>query len=141
MTAFVDTSVLVAVFFGDHVHHDASIARFVRLNKQNGATAAHCLAEVYAVLTGMPGKHRATPDQALLFLGDVRDRLSLVTLSAKHYADALSESSKLGIVGGGIYDVVVAHSALKAKASVLYTWNLKHFVRQGKAIAAIAKQP
>ena len=76
MTAFLDTSVLVAVFYGEHEQHAASFELSLSLNPLTGCTAVHCLAEVYAVLTGMPGKNRASPDAALLFLADVRDRLA-----------------------------------------------------------------
>jgi len=42
--AFLDTSVLVAAFYGDHQHHDPSVAPFSRQKKSTGCTAAHCLA-------------------------------------------------------------------------------------------------
>ena len=64
MRAFLDTSVLVAAFYGDHEHHDSSIELFLRYRKHEACCAAHSLAEVYASLTGMPGKNRATPDEA-----------------------------------------------------------------------------
>ena len=46
MTCFVDTSVLVPVFYGDHVHHRASFDLFVGLRPTEGCCAAHSLAEV-----------------------------------------------------------------------------------------------
>jgi hypothetical protein len=42
---------------------------------------AHCLAEVHSVVTGMPGKNRASPDEAMPLLRDVHDRLTTVTLN------------------------------------------------------------
>jgi predicted nucleic acid-binding protein len=33
MTGFFDTSVLVAVFYGDHVHHRQSLERFIQFDK------------------------------------------------------------------------------------------------------------
>jgi predicted nucleic acid-binding protein len=86
MDAFLDTSVLVAAFYGDHERHGASFQVFLRLTKDTGCTAAHCLAETYAVVTGMPGKDRASPDEALLFLSDVRERLTLIALDEGEYA-------------------------------------------------------
>jgi predicted nucleic acid-binding protein len=32
MNAFFDTSVLVPVFYGDHVHHQASLDLFIQFN-------------------------------------------------------------------------------------------------------------
>jgi predicted nucleic acid-binding protein len=139
--AFLDSSVLVATFYGDHQHHDASIRLFTGLSRKSGCTAAHCLAEVYAVLTGMPGKDRASADEALLFLADVRARLTIVSLSEDDYVTAMAAAAARGVVGGGIYDALLARCAMKAKVDALYTWNLKHFHRQGSDIAARATRP
>lgn len=141
MKAFLDTSVLVATFYGDHQHHDASITLFTRLNTESGCTAAHCLAEVYAVLTGMPGKDRVSPEEALLFLTDVRERLAIVSLSGNDYLAALSSAAASGVVGGGIYDALLSRCALNAKVDALYTWNLKRFARHGAEIATRVKRP
>lgn len=43
---------------------------------------AHSLAEVYSTLTRMPGKHRISGEQAMLFIGSIRERLSSIALSA-----------------------------------------------------------
>ena len=141
MKAFLDTSILVATFYGEHEHHEPSFALFLRLNKKTGCTAAHCLAEVYSVLTGMPGKDRASPDEALLFLADVREHLSLIALDGDEYSRVLEGAAAAGITGGGIYDAIIGGCAMKAKAEAIYTWNLKHFVRLGADIAARTKSP
>jgi predicted nucleic acid-binding protein len=104
-------------------------------------TAGHCLAEVYAVVTGMPGKDRASPDEALLFLNDVRERLGLITLSEPEYFKALEQAAAAGILGGTVYDALIAKCALKANAQVIYTWNVKHFNRLGENVAARVRQP
>lgn len=57
MKGFFDTSVLVPVFYGDHVHHQASLERFIQFDRSTGCCGAHSLAEVYATLTRMPGRH------------------------------------------------------------------------------------
>ena len=71
MKAFLDTSVLVATFYGDHEHHPSSIDLFLRYKKPQVCCAAHSLAEVYATLTGMPGKDRVDAATAFLFLTDI----------------------------------------------------------------------
>ena len=141
MKSFLDTSVLVATFYGEHEYHDLSLALFVSLNKKTGCTAAHCLAEVYAVLTGMPGKDRVTPDEALLILADVRARLAVISLSDSDYVAVLANAAKSGLVGGGIYDALLARCALNARVGVLYTWNVKHFTRLGADVAALVRRP
>ncbi|MBI3941087.1 MAG: twitching motility protein PilT, partial [Acidobacteria bacterium] len=79
MKAFLDTSVLVATFYGDHEHHDESIQLFLRFEKKDVCCGVHSLAEVYSALTGMPGKARVVGDEALLFLGNIREQLTIVT--------------------------------------------------------------
>src|SRR6204780_5449747 len=98
MKAFFDTSVLVPVFYGDHVHHQPSIDLFIRFDKTTGCCGAHSLAEVYSTLTRMPGKHRISGEQAMLFIGSIRERLSIFALGGGEYADALEASAALGIV-------------------------------------------
>src|SRR5271156_102380 len=122
MKAFFDTSVLVPVFYGDHVHHEASLGRLLQFDRTTGCCGAHSLAEVYSTLTRMPGKHRISGEQAMLFIGNIRERLTTIALSGQEYADALQVSSARGIVGGGIYDALLAHCAVKANAEIIYTW-------------------
>jgi hypothetical protein len=80
MKAFLDTSVLVPVFYGDHIHHEASLALFIRFDKSTGCCGVHSLAEVFSTLTRMPGKHRISGEQAMLFIGGIRERLSIIAL-------------------------------------------------------------
>ena len=141
MTAFLDTSVLIAVFYGEHEHHQPSFDLFLQLKKSTACTAAHCLAEVYSVVTAMPGKNRSSPDEALLFLRDVRERLSLITLDELEYFKVLEDAASAGISGGATYDAIIAHCAIKAKAKAIYTWNVKHFNRLGEHVAARVRQP
>ena len=141
MKGFFDTSVLVPVFYGDHVHHQASLELFVQFDKSTGCCGAHSLAEVYSTLTRMPGKHRISGEQALLFIGSIRERLSIVALNGDEYADALQASASLGIVGGGIYDAMLAHCATKAEAEAIYTWNGRHYALCGPAVVGRLRTP
>jgi predicted nucleic acid-binding protein len=141
MDAFLDTSVLVATFYGDHECHDASFKVFHQQTKSTGCTAAHCLVETYSVVTGMPGKDRASPDEALLFVNDVRDRLTLVALNEDEFFKVLQAASAEGIVGGATYDALIGQCAVKADAKALYTWNTKHFKRLGAQITSRLREP
>jgi predicted nucleic acid-binding protein len=136
LKGFFDTSVLVPVFYGDHVHHQPSLELFIQFDKSTGCCGAHSLAEVYSTLTRMPGKHRISGEQAMLFIGSIRERLSIVALSGDEYADALQSAASLGIVGGGIYDATLAHCALKAQAEAIFTWNQRHYAQCGPAITS-----
>lgn len=141
MKGFFDTSVLVPVFYGDHVHHKASLELFIQFDKSTGCCGAHSLAEVYSTLTRMPGKHRISADQAMLFIGSIRERLSIVALNGDEYANALQASTALGVVGGGIYDAVLAHCAMKAEAETIYSWNVRHYIQFGVDVAKRLKTP
>jgi predicted nucleic acid-binding protein len=141
MKGFFDTSVLVPVFYGDHVHHQASLALFIQFDKSTGSCGAHSLVEVFSTLTRMPGKHRISGDQAMLFIGSIRERLSIIALSGDEYADALEASAALGIVGGAIYDAMLAHCAIKAKAEAIYSWNDRHYGRCGPEVIRRLRRP
>ena len=141
MKAFFDTSVLVPVFYGDHEHHLASLSLFLQFTKDDACCGAHTLAEIYSTLTRMPGKYRVTGDQAMLFVGSVLERLSIIALSAEEYATALSVWSQAGVTGGTIYDALLASCALKAEAEAIYSWNLRHYRGFGAAVESRLNQP
>jgi predicted nucleic acid-binding protein len=127
--SFLDTSVLVAAFHVEHPHHEPSFDLFVRCQKVDACCGLHSLAEVYGTLTGMRvASRRASGDQALLFIGNICERLSIVGLNEQEYFQALEASAAAGIVGGAIYDSILGHCALKAGAETIYTWNTKDFL-------------
>ena len=109
--------------------------------RKSVCTAAHCLAEVYATLTGMPGKDRASGDEAVLFPGNIRERLAIGALDPEEYCTAIEAMPALGITSGGIYDAIIGRCSLKAGAQTVYTWNVKHFKRLDPEIAARVKTP
>lgn len=127
MRTFFDTSVLIPVFIEDHEHHEPSFGAFLKADRQHASCAAHSLAEFYAVVTRLPGRHRLAGDQALLFMEEIRERLSIIALSSDEHFAALQRAAALGIVGGTVYDILLAHCAMKANAAALLTWNVKHF--------------
>lgn len=141
MNAFFDTSVLVPVFYGDHEHHAPSLSLFLSVGKEDGCCGAHTLAEIYSTLTGMPGKYRVTGDQAMLFIGSILERLSVVALTAEEYAAALESWSKMGIGGGTIYDALLASCALKSRAEAIYSWNLRHYRQLGPEVERRLRSP
>ncbi len=141
MKGFFDTSVLVPVFYGDHLHHKASLELFIQFDRSKGCCGAHSLAEVYSTLTRMPGKHRISGEQAMLFIGSIRERLSIIAHNGDEYADALQASAALGIVGGGIYDAMLARCALKARAEAIYSWNARHYAQCGPEVNRLLRTP
>ena len=141
MKYFFDTSVLLPTFLEDHEHHEASLRAFLKADKKQGCCGAHSLAELYATATRLPGKHRLSGEQVMLFLEDVRERLAIVALSGDDYFSAVKEAAASGVVGGTIYDALLAHCALKAGAEIIYTWNQKHFQQFSAEIAKRLRNP
>jgi predicted nucleic acid-binding protein len=141
MKAFFDTSALVPVFYGDHPHHAACLDLFVRQSKSDACCGAHSLVEVYSTLTRMPGKHRISAEHAMLFVGNIRERLRLIALDADEYAAALESAAALGIIGGAIYDAMLAHCALKAEAKTVFTCNQRHYAQLGPDIVKRLRTP
>ena len=62
-------------------------------------------------------------------------------MSSTEYSKALNPTAILGTIGGGIYDALLAQCASKVSASARYTWNEKHFKRQGPEVSAIVRRP
>jgi predicted nucleic acid-binding protein len=138
---FVDTSVLVPVFIPGHIHHERSFNLFSRADTKKAFCAAHGLAEVYATLTRLPGRHRTSGEQALRFLEEIDERFHAVALDVAEYRISLRESAALGITGGTSYDALIGACARKAKADIIYSWNTRHFLQLGPEIAHRVRLP
>jgi predicted nucleic acid-binding protein len=141
MKEFFDTSVLVAAFWGGHVHHVPSLKRFAAAEKRHSACGVHSLAEVYAVMTALPVRPMIPPEQALLFVEEVRNRLALVSLSAEEYFAAIQNAASRGFTGGRIYDSLLLACAAKCKAQAVYTGNLKHYQPLAPGLAPRIQTP
>ncbi len=141
MKYFFDTSVLVSVALLRHPHHAPSLAAYLKANTENGCCAAHSLAELYATLTRLPGDDRMAGDQALLFLEELRERLKIIALEAQAYYSTIASAAAENIVGGTIYDMLLAQCAVQAHAEIIYTWDIRDFSRFGSAIAKRVHTP
>lgn len=141
MKVFFDTSVLVAAFLEEHDHHQRSFDRFEQADKKRACCAAHSLAELYSILTRLPGKHRLSGEQALISLDSVCERLETIALDSHEYVSAIQEASADGVIGGTIYDALLAECARKARATVILTWNLNHFQRVCRELGEMVETP
>jgi len=141
MKDFFDTSVLISAFWRGHPHHQASLKLLSAANKRKSACALHTLAEVYATMTALPVKNVIPPDQALLFVQEVRDRLTLVTLTQDEYFTTIEQAAALHFTSGRIHDALLLRCAAKVKAETIYTWNLKHFRAISPALARRIQTP
>ncbi len=62
-------------------------------------------------------------------------------LDGEEYANALQASAAVSIVGGGIYDAMLARCALKANAETIYTWNARHYNLCGPEVIGRLQAP
>jgi len=138
---FFDSSVLVAALLAEHQHHARSFAAFAAANPKNSGCAAHSLAEVYATLTRYPGKQGLGAESADLLIREIEQRLTLIWLDGDEYRDAIRRIAKIGIVGGAVYDGLIAVCALKARAGHLFTWNARRFDSLGEDIQKLVTTP
>ena len=132
---------LIPAFLEDHEHHESSLEIFLRASKETGCCAAHSLAETYATLTRLPGRHRLSGDQVLLLSENIHKRLTLVTLDAEEYYAVLEAAAAASIIGGTVYDALLAQCAVKAEAEIIWTWNVKHFQQISPEIAQRVRMP
>jgi predicted nucleic acid-binding protein len=111
---FFDGSVLVPAFLTQHVHHTASKAAYQQGRREDRSCAAHSLAEFYSTFTRLPGKFRFDGNEVLLMMGDILEKLSIVTLAPDEYVSAIQDAARDGVVGATIYDALLARCAIKA---------------------------
>lgn len=125
-----DTSCLVALLCSWHEHHAATLKE-MNHRKRSGETvvlAAHSLVETFAVLTRIPYPYRLSEKDAWELLAANFSKSEVVALTSRQYWGVLKMCRDSGISGGQIYDAVIAQCARRAKANLLLTWNLGHFL-------------
>lgn len=67
---------------------------------------------------------RISGEQAMLFIGSIRERLSVIALD-----------------GDEIYDAMPAHCALKAAVKTIYSWNGRHYAQCGPEVVRRLQTP
>lgn len=141
MRRFFDTSVLIAVFYGDHPAHQAAIQRYRDANPKTAFCAARSVAELYAVMTRLPVRPAIAPEQCMLFVNDLRERFTLVGLTGAEYVATVARAAKAGLPGGKVYDALILACAGKAGAEVVYTLNANDFERIAPDLAGRIQSP
>lgn len=135
IAAFLDTSVLIAASDAADPRHQSSRFLLAAATPATAACAAHTLAEVYAVLSRLPGGKKVRPEIAGLLVEQIAARMTVVPLSAEDYATTLRETARMGLSGGIVFDALLLACARKVSAERIYTWNLRHFVQVAPDLA------
>lgn len=113
-----------------HEHHTAAVAEIERRLErgENLKVPAPALAESYAVLTRLPSPYRLSPADAwALVEANFIKGARVVWLNGGGYAKLLGHLAKTEVRGGRTYDAVIAECAKRSQASVLLTFNRRHF--------------
>jgi predicted nucleic acid-binding protein len=109
----VDSSVAVAAFASWNEHHKAArqvMARSPRL-------VAHAALETYSVLTRLPPPHRAPADLVHQFLAE-EFPAQWLALPGPRYRALLKDLASGSVVGGAVYDALIAAVASSHKATL-----------------------
>jgi predicted nucleic acid-binding protein len=125
MSAFLDSSVLVAALAPDEPKHADCLALLL----QGGhCIYSHALLETFSTLTGGKLGVRVTPDLAAQMLSEtILPRVTVIELSTAEIMAALPVAQSRGVRGGCVYDYMHLLGAQKGNASVIYTLNMDDF--------------
>jgi predicted nucleic acid-binding protein len=137
---FFDSSVLIPAFYKFDGNHDSSAKAFRSASRSDSFCALRTLGEVYSVLTGLPVRPRIKGRDGMAILKQIREKLTIISLSEEEFVSALQAVSET-IVGGAAYDALIARCAIKAQADILVTWNVRDFTRFGPDVARLVKTP
>ena len=92
--------------------------------------ASHTLAELYAVLSTLPIKPRISPAVAWRLIHENIEAVSkIISLTSSEYSATIKRLSESGLIGGIVYDGLIAKVAQKTKVKRLLTLNGDHFKR------------
>ena len=141
MTRYLcDTSGLIAAVSSWHEHHERTRSEIERRERsaEQLVVAGHSLAETYSVLTRLPAPHRLRADDAIALIESNWRDTPIVHLTGSEMWGALREAQRRKMIGGQMYDALIAVAALKAQASTIVTWNVRNFAPFAPSIAVVA---
>lgn len=110
----LDSSVAIAAFATWHDRHAAA----TQVLEDQPRLVAHAAIETFSVLTRLPPPHRAPAPVVSEFLISNFSE-PFLALPEDAYRDLVSTLPGLGILGGAVYDALVAASSMTAGAKLL----------------------
>jgi predicted nucleic acid-binding protein len=119
VSAFFDTSVLMAAFLAGHEKHKPCIRAVTEV--RNPICALHTLAEFYANTTALPPRSRLTPEEAIFLVDQIANRFRVIALTVEEYHKTLRQMAAGHQRGGRTYDALLLACARKAEAETIYT--------------------
>ena len=132
MKTLFDTSVIIAALVESHPMHERAFPwlKQAKEKKFELIVSSHTLAELYAVLSTLPLKPRISSSVAWRLIKENIESISkILSLTPAEYSSTIKSLSDIGLIGGTIYDALIAKVAQKAKVERLLTLNIDHFRR------------
>ena len=130
MKTLFDTSLIIAALVESHPMHARAFPwlRRAKANEFEFIVAGQTLAELYAVLSTLPIKPRISPLVARKLIHEnIEVSGKIVSLTSVEYSKTIKRISELGLMGGIVYDALIAKVAEKSKVERLLTLNVEHF--------------
>ena len=127
MKVLFDTSVLIAAFEVSHPRHSVCLPwlQRVQVSEIDGYLSTHTFAELYSVLTRLPVRPPISPIIAQRLIDENLNLFVAIPLTADDYQEAIACMVGLNLLGGGIFDALIAQAALKAGVDILLTHSSK----------------
>ena len=139
--AFVDSNVIIAATLPRHPHYGRAHFLLAASTGTILTCGTHSFAEIYNTLTKPMAGYELPSSAVLELLRACRQRFTLITLEPDEVIEVLQTAVALDLRGPIIYEVLLLACARKAQASVIYTFNGKHFRRAAPDLAEIIVEP
>jgi predicted nucleic acid-binding protein len=78
-------------------------------------------------MTALPVRPPLAPEQAFLFVQQIAERLTVISLEETEYLGTIRAAADRRLGSGRVYDALLLACARKCGAEIIYTWNLKQF--------------
>lgn len=131
MKVAFDSSVIIAGTHDMHPHHRRAVVWIDAVLEQRitGLLTWHALAEIWSVLTRLPGPARLSPEQALRVVRRVQGVFQLHQVEPAVYNEALQRCTDRGFASGVVFDALHLVGAEHAGADAIVTFNGADFLR------------
>ena len=127
MTILVDSNVVVAAYYRDHIHHAFS-DRLLSEKSPDCLIASHSLSEAYNHLTrGPSGMPPLAPLQAAKLITAFASTIKCRAITAAEVLAMIESFATLGGRGARLYDYLIGAVAVLEGADTIATWNVRHF--------------
>lgn len=132
MKTLFDTSIMIAALVESHPKHEIAFPwlKQAKTKAFELVIASHTLAELYAALGTLPIKPRISPAVAWRLIHENIEAVSkIISLTSSEYSATIKRLSESGLIGGIVYDALIAKVAQKTGVKRLLTLNGDHFKR------------